>query len=226
MESPRSPPPPKPFTALEHSTDAKFHLLLACTGSVATIKLPLIASTLSERYGNTLSIHVILTSSAAKFLQNPFNIEGVHRVWTDDDEWSFPHNKSGTWERGDPVLHIELRRWADMMVIAPLSANSMAKVVGGLCDNLLLSVARAWDTTVQPGSAGKKIIVAPAMNTAMWNHPVTAQHIATLEKWEWMEVLRPVEKTLACGDIGSGAMREWQDIVALVEENSGLSLSS
>lgn len=110
------------------------------------------------------------------------------------------------------------------MVIAPLSANSMAKVVGGLCDNLLLSVVRAWDTTVQPGSAGKKIIVAPAMNTAMWNHPVTAQHIATLEEWEWMEVLRPVEKTLACGDIGTGAMRAWQDIVDLVGESSGLSL--
>lgn len=62
---------------------------------------------------------------------------------------------------GDPVLHIELRRWADVLVLAPLSANTMAKVAHGLCDNLLTSVVRAWDYA-------KPMIVAPAMNTYMW----------------------------------------------------------
>lgn len=122
------------------------------------------------------------------------------------------------------MLHIELRRWADMMVIAPLGANSMAKMVGGLCDNLLLSVVRAWDTTglCGDGVGQKKIVVAPAMNTAMWNHPVTAQQIGVLDKWEWVEVLKPVEKVLACGDVGRGAMQEWEKIVRVVEETLGL----
>jgi len=57
----------------------------------------------------------------------------------DDDEWR-------QWKRvGDPVMHIELRRWADVMVIAPLSANTLAKAAGGMCDNLLTCVLRAWD---------------------------------------------------------------------------------
>lgn len=62
-------------------------------------------------------------------------------VFTDENEWS-------TWQkRGDPVLHIELRKWADMILIAPLSANTMAKIVNGICDNLLTCVMRAWDFT-------------------------------------------------------------------------------
>lgn len=110
-----------------------------------------------------------------------------------------------------------------MLVIAPLSANSLAKMVGGMCDNLLLSVVRAWDTGLPPeGYRGKRIAVAPAMNTAMWNHPVTETQVRVLEGWEWVDVLRPVEKELACGDVGSGAMREWVEVVKAVEKELGL----
>ena len=220
--------------ASDHVNDGKVHILLAATGSVATIKIPNILQALA-RYQN-LSVRLLLSESAAEFLQGQSNeqpsldqiakiknVDGVHR---DTDEWRKP------WVRGDSILHIELRRWADLMVITPLSANSLAKIAMGLSDNLVTSAVRAWDTTglidsARPGvplPGGKKVImVAPAMNTAMWNHPVTAQHLKTLsEKWAahkggWFEVLTPIEKDLACGDIGSGAMRDWKEIVAAIE---------
>ncbi|MCJ1275225.1 hypothetical protein MMC21_003026 [Puttea exsequens] len=222
-----------PFTASEHSHDGKKHLLLAASGSVATIKLPKIVEELSCH--EDLSIRIIMTRAAETFLagqseeQPPLisllqvnNVDGIYR---DEDEWS------RSWVRGGVILHIELRRWADMLVIAPLSANSLAKMTAGFSDNLLLSVVRAWDTTGEiEGSSKKRIIVAAAMNTAMWRHPVTKRQMRVLEEdWGvdseangWVEVLRPMEKTLACGDTGDGAMREWSEIVRLIRERMSL----
>ena len=220
------------FVATEHTGDNKKHLLLAASGSVATIKLPNIVNALS-RY-NDLSIRIIVTKSAENFLagqseEQPHlesllqekNVDGIYR---DEDEWAKP------WVRGDAILHIELRRWADLLVIAPLSCNSMAKMTMGIADNLLLSVVRAWDTTGDIEGSKKKCIVAAAMNTAMWEHPVTKKQLKVLEEewgWKengdgWVEVLRPVEKELACGDSGNGAMREWSKVVSVIEERMNL----
>lgn len=235
-----------PFTATDHASDGKRHLLLAASGSVATIKIPNILSALSH-YPN-LSICVVLTKSATNFLQGQSteqpHIDTFHRyanvqgVFLDEEEWVHP------WKRGQSILHIELRRWAHMLVIAPLSANTMAKITGGFSDNLLTSVVRAWDTTgevevsaqggmdknAETGFGGKKrIVVAPAMNTAMWRHPVTKSQIKVLEQeWGigpdgdegegWFEVLRPQEKELACGDVGDGAMKDWKEIVTAIEK--------
>lgn len=221
-----------PLKASSHINDGKRHLLLCATGSVATIKTPLILKSLSHH--PNLSIRLLLSESASKFLQaqspeQPHlerltEIKNVDAIYHDDDEWRKP------WVRGDEILHIELRRWADLMVIAPLSANSLAKLAVGLSDNLVSSVARAWDTDGRVDGRRKSIVVAPAMNTAMWNHPATTKHMAVLDgEWNvanggWVEVLRPIEKSLACGDTGSGAMREWKDIVRVVEEILGLQL--
>ena len=65
-------------------------------------------------------------------------------------------------------MHIELRRYCDLLLIAPLSANTMGKIANGLCDNLLTSLVRAWDF-----KKPKPVIVAPAMNTMMYEHPLT-----------------------------------------------------
>ncbi|EGP83030.1 putative phosphopantothenoylcysteine decarboxylase, partial [Zymoseptoria tritici IPO323] len=229
------PPPPPALIASDHHHDNRPHLLLSATGSVATIKLPLILSYLSTHHPN-LSIRLILSPTALTFLSGQSaeqptpatllaTIPTLEAIYLDSDEWLRP------WVRGDPILHIELRRWADLMVIAPLSANAMAGLCGGFSSSLILSVARAWDGT---GTIDEErpsgIILCPAMNTAMWNHPVTSSHMAKLEgEWNvdreggWVEVLRPVEKNLACGDVGSGAMREWREICGLVEERLGLS---
>ncbi|RYY36761.1 hypothetical protein EON62_01540 [archaeon] len=96
------------------------------------------------------------------------------------------------------------------MVIAPLSANTLAKVAAGLCDNLLTCVLRAWDF-----DGGKPILVAPAMNTHMWTHPFTAKHLAVLQELG-MHVIPPIAKRLACGDVGHGAMAPVEDIVEAV----------
>ena len=228
-----------PFLASDYAADGQKHLLLAASGSVATIKLPKIAEALSQH--QNLSIRIVLTKAAAKFLSGQSGeqpdlqylqtIPNVDGISLDDDEWTDP------WTRGAGILHIELRRWAHLLVIAPLSANSLAKITTGLADNLLLAIVRAWDTTgTTEANEGprivKRIVVAPAMNSAMWLHPITKKQIKTLqEDWGvdggaedrgWVEVLRPIEKTLACGDSGSGAMVEWTDIVSLVVSRLGL----
>ncbi|UQC85399.1 flavoprotein [Colletotrichum lupini] len=206
-------------------SDGKTHLLLCASGSVATIKLPNIIKALGHH--KNLAIRVILTASATEFLNGSTeeqpslaairalpNVEGIH---LDADEWVQP------WRRGSSILHIELRRWADLMLIAPLSANTLAKIVNGFSDNLLTSVVRAWDTDGLIDGRKKKILVATAMNSAMYAHPITAKQVKVLEEeWSWFEVLRPIEKTLACGDTGGGAMMSWEDIVKVTEARLGL----
>ena len=240
----KDPVPPPVLKASDYINDGKHHLLLAATGSVATIKIPNIISALASH--SNLSIRVIVSQAASQFLQaqsseqpslrSIADMPNVDGVYVDRDEWLQP------WTRGAPILHIEMRRWADLMVIAPLSANSLAKLSLGFSNDLVSSVARAWDTTglidaPRPGvllpygenRSRKGIIVAPAMNTAMWNHPATAQHMSVLEEdWNvarggWVEVLRPVEKELACGDTGSGAMKDWKEIAAVIGQRFDLS---
>lgn len=237
-----------PFIASDNANDGRFHLLLAASGSVATIKIPNILDALAKH--DSLAIRLILTSSATNFLAGQSteqpqvetlrSYKNVDGIYLDAEEWAQP------WKRGQPILHIELRRWAHMLVIAPLSANTLAKIVGGFSDNLLTSVVRAWDTTGEtedglvrhpgrsPFSGQKRIVVAPAMNTAMWRHPITKRHIAVLhEEWGignregvekdgWFEVLMPVEKELACGDVGDGAMKDWNEIVEVIQQRFGL----
>lgn len=194
--------------------DGKKHLLLAASGSVATIKLPLIISSFENQ--SNLSIRVIVTKAATHFLagqslEQPTvsslallpNVDAVH---FDDDEWINP------WTRNSKILHIELRRWAHLLAIVPMSANLLAKATGGICDDLLTNVIRAWDIK-------RTIIAAPAMNQMMWENPITAKQIAILtEEWHWFEILSPQVKELACGDVGQGAMYDWHEIVAVIEE--------
>src|SRR5213078_3318118 len=93
-------------------------------------------------------------------------------VFLDDDEW--PGRTEGRrYQSSDTVLHIELRRWADLFLIAPLDANTLAKLACGLADNCLTCVWRAWDPE-------RPTLLAPAMNTLMWEHPLTTRHLGQL----------------------------------------------
>ncbi|XP_012940760.1 uncharacterized protein LOC101860265 [Aplysia californica] len=175
-------------------------VLIGCTGSVASIKIPPLVNALRQS-GFQMDIKVVSTQNALHFFSKD---ELDVPVLTDKDEWE-------TWSSvQDPVLHIELRRWADVFLIAPLDANTLAKMANGLCDNLLTCVVRAWDPA-------RPLLFAPAMNTFMWEHPLTARHIAALTDLGYREV-PCVRKKLACGDIGYGAMAEVPTLVAAVEE--------
>lgn len=110
---------------------------------------------------------------------------------------------------GDPVEHINLRNWADLFLIAPLSAHTMAKLAHGLCDDTLSCVARAWRYSTP-------LLVAPAMNTAMWEHPLTMGQIETLQSWGAI-VITPQPKMLACGEVGMGALASIDEIVRQVK---------
>lgn len=189
------------------------NILLAATGSVACVKIPNLIDEImtSVPKGKKIDVHLITTENGLHFF-DPSTISPSVKLYRDVDEWK-------TWSRlGDPVVHIELRRWADILVIAPLDANTLAKIACGMCDNLVTCVVRAWDVS-------KPLLFCPAMNTFMWDHPITATQVASLKAFGYKEV-PPISKKLACGDTGMGAMATVEDIVKCIWKNLGIVNSS
>ena len=202
------------------------NILLGVTGSVAAVKTPILFETL-KRPGH--AVRIVATRASLYF----FDATEIGRdaLVLDEDEW--PGRDSGRrWQRDDEVLHIQLRRWADGLVIAPLDANTLAKLANGLADNCLTCVWRAWEPA-------RPVVLAPAMNTLMWQHPATARHLRQVaadmglsppdllaqdELVEWINVhgsrlhiAEPESRRLACGDIGIGAMAAVETIVEMVQ---------
>ncbi|EYC13342.1 hypothetical protein Y032_0044g932 [Ancylostoma ceylanicum] len=194
-----------PFTRSHkiQRSGGKFHLLIGVSGSVAVIKLEeLIQKLYQSCPENKLIIKVAATKAALNLLETQdFEIDEV--IYEDRDEWSM-------WRgRGDQVLHIELRKWADAMLIAPLDANTLAKIAVGINDNLVTSIVRAWDPR-------KPLYFAPAMNTMMWENPLTFQHRNTLKDLLRYKEIPPMEKELMCGDVGVGAMASTTMIATII----------
>ena len=183
------------------------NVLLGVTGSVAAIYMPQLYDDL-RRAGH--DVKIVATRSALYFFDaasiEPTTEKNRNKnvVILDEDEW--PGER---YERGDPVLHIELRRWAEVLLIAPCDANTLAKLALGLTDNCLTCVYRAWDRS-------RPVVLAPAMNTLMWEHPVTARHLEqiTADLRGMVRVVMPVSKKLACDDVGLGAMAGREEIIA------------
>lgn len=198
-------------------------VLLGVTGSVAAIRVPDLFDALTDA-GHTVKV---VATEAALYFFDPALVGGS--VVRDADEW--PGQR---YERGNTVLHIELRKWADIFVIAPLDANTMAKLAVGLCDNCLTCVWRAWDQT-------KPVVLAPAMNTLMWQHPLTRRHLKVIaadagvahlplhlddaqliaqinDRSKSLRIVPPVVKLLACGDVGMGGLAEVAEIVTAVND--------
>jgi len=210
-------------------------VLLGVTGSVAAIKTPELFAALHQA-GHDVKI---VATQAALYFFDPVSIDpkraerNPDRVILDSDEW--PGREQGRIaQRGDFVLHIELRKWADLLLIAPLDANTLAKLANGMADNCLTCVYRAWDMK-------RPVVLAPAMNTLMWEHPATERNLLQLAAdvggihsqlqlaesgaISWinrsevrLHVVAPQSKKLFCGDVGVGAMAEIPDIVAAVNE--------
>ena len=212
------------------------NVLLSVTGSVAAIRTPQLYEEL-KRAGHQVKV---VATQAALYFFDPAALDPLpgarprrnpEVVILDEDEW--PGRAEGRrYQRDDLVLHIELRRWAELLVIAPLDANTLAKLANGLADNCLTCVWRAWDPE-------RPVVLAPAMNTLMWEHPLTVRHLRQLaadagsgplheeldldelvgrinSSCPKLRIVAPQSKRLACGDVGPGAIAEVADIVAAV----------
>ncbi|GME79072.1 unnamed protein product [[Candida] boidinii] len=189
--------------------DGKLHILFGACGSVSIKKTRLIINKLEEIYKDKVSIQLIITKASEHFVSRgefPSDVQ----IWRDKDEWT-------TWSnRADPVLHIELRRWADILIIAPLTANTLSKIALGLCDNLLTNVVRAWNTQYP-------ILLAPAMVSFAYASVITKRHVKSIkDDMKWVEFLKPTEKVVSSyGEIGMGGMMDWNEIVDKIVQKLG-----
>ena len=125
--------------------------------------------------------------------------------FNDKDEWDMWNT------RGDSVLHVELFKIWWLFIIAPLSANTLAKISNGIWDNLLTCLTRAWNPKKKP------LLVAPSMNTEMYNHPLTEIQLNNIQSFGII-VIPSISKKLMCGDIGVGAMAEVETIWDSISE--------
>ncbi|KAJ3750975.1 flavoprotein [Lentinula detonsa] len=197
------------FIAEQERTEGFTHVLLITTGSVASVKAPLIVEELLKHA--RVKVEVVATQPSLTFFNVDHVIKAGSRVWVDQDEWKKDY------KIGDPILHIELRRWADIVLVAPCSANTLSKISHGICDNLATSLLRALSPTTPT-------YVFPAMNTLMYEHPLTSEHLRIVREVVRYSVVGPIGKGLACGDVGLGAMTEWKDIVQIVVDRFQLVL--
>ena len=166
-------------------------ILIGVTGSIAIYKtLDLIR--LYIKSGAV--VRVLMSESAKKFI-NPITFEAISQNKVLDEN-------SENWDKNSDYNHIDIAKWADILVIAPASANTINKISCGIADNLLLQTVLACK---------KKIIIAPAANTNMIENSITKNSIDNLKNLGF-EVLQTQTKELVCKDVGNGAMLEPIDI--------------
>ncbi len=161
-------------------------VLLGVTGGIAAYKAAAVASALVKLHA---AVEVVMTKNAAEFI-TPLTFEQLtgRRVSMDTFDRNFPHQ----------VEHISLAKRADLVLIAPATANVCAKLAHGLADDMLT-------TTVLACRCPK--LIAPAMNTGMYENPVTQDNLQLLRRYGW-EVIEPASGRLACGDLGPGKLPE------------------
>lgn len=170
------------------------NVLIAVTGSISAYKIADVVSELTKR-GHR--VQCVLTASAQQFI-TPLVLETLSGRAVKSD--LFGADISGT-------EHIDLARWADIVVVAPATANVLAKLALGLADDLVTTIALA---TTAP------LLIAPAMNTVMWEHPATQGHMETLRQ-RGAAIVDPAAGTLACGEVGVGKLAPVPAIVAAIE---------
>ena len=171
-------------------------IILGITGSIAAYKSALLARLLVKAGAE---VRVIMSESATDFI-TPLTL---HTLTKNPVHQSFTIGNQGEW-----VNHIELGLWADAFIIAPASANTVARCANGICDSLLIAVYM---------SSRCPVFFAPAMDLDMWHHPSTRQNISTLRSFG-NHIISPGTGELASGLIGEGRMREPDEIVGFLED--------
>jgi phosphopantothenoylcysteine decarboxylase/phosphopantothenate--cysteine ligase len=166
-------------------------ILLGVTGGIAAYKSPDLVRRLRERGAE---VQVVMTAGARQFV-TPLTFQAVSGRAVRTDLWD---------EAAEAAMgHIELARWADLVLIAPATADFLARVANGLADDLLSTLCLATEAPVA---------VAPAMNRIMWAHPATRTNVATV-RHRGVQILGPAEGEQACGEVGEGRMLEPLDLV-------------
>lgn len=163
---------------------SKYKILFKITGSIAAYKSAYLISKLVQ---NDFEVQTVATRSALNFIGKA-TLEGLtsRPVLTDQ------------FEDGEMMSHINLMKWADLVILAPASANTINKLANGLADNLVTSLFLAY-------KFDKPYLIAPAMNSNMYNHPATQSSLEKLKNWG-ITVLPTDSGYLACGDYGDGKL--------------------
>ncbi len=171
---------------------------LAVTGSISAYKAADLTSQLTKL---GYSVTVLMTPSATQFI-TPLTLQVLSKNAVHLDVMEEP--------RPDKVNHIELAKQTDLFLVAPASANTLAKLACGLADDIVSCVALAL-----PAETPK--LMAPAMNTQMYQNPITQANLDRLKSYGYQEIL-PREALLACGDYGRGALAELPFIIQTIKE--------
>lgn len=173
------------------------NVILGITGSIAAYKAADIANVLTKDGHN---VDVIMTRGGCAFI-TPLTLQSLtkNRVNTDVFQEMIPQE----------VRHISLAQKADLLLVAPASADVIGKLASGIADDMLTSVILALPKIPK--------LIAPAMNTGMWENPIVQENLAKLAM-HGFTVIEPREARLACGDLGKGAMADVSEIVRATEE--------
>ena len=175
------------------------NILLAVTGSISAYKAADLTSHLTK-LGH--QVKILMTPAATAFI-TPLTLQVLSKqavlveVMTEDDP--------------KQIQHIDLGKEADLFLVAPASANTIAKLAHGFADNIVTSTALALPSEV-------KKFLAPAMNTKMLDHPATQNNLETLKSYGY-QIIQPREALLACGDQGSGALASIETILTTIQES-------
>ncbi|MEH7353057.1 bifunctional phosphopantothenoylcysteine decarboxylase/phosphopantothenate--cysteine ligase CoaBC [Neobacillus drentensis] len=170
-------------------------ILLCVTGGIAVYKAAALTSKLVQAGAK---VKVILSESAEKFV-TPLTFQALSRneVFTDTFDEKNPH----------VIAHIDLADWADLILIAPATANTIAKIAAGIADNMITTTLLA---------ATAPVWIAPAMNVHMYDHPAVKKNLSILAEYGY-QFIEPSEGYLACGYVGRGRLEEPEKIVELIQ---------
>lgn len=174
-------------------------ITLAVTGSISAYKAADITSQLTKL---GLEVKVLMTPAAQKFI-TPLTLQVLSKQPVGLDVLLENNPKR--------IEHIDIGKETDLFLVAPASANTIAKLAIGLADNMVTSTALALPL-------GTKKLLAPAMNTKMLEHPATQRNLKLLQDYGY-QIIQPRDAVLACGDKGSGALASVETIVEAVKEN-------
>ena len=175
------------------------NILVGVCGGISAYKTCELVRLLTK---NNFNVKVLMTEAGAKFV-TPLTFQTLSKNPVYMDMFQLLKEES--------TQHISLAQWADLCVIAPLSANTLSKIATGISDNLLTTVVCALPKKT-------KVVLAPAMNECMWDNPIIQESVTKLKGLKKYVFLQPQKGELACGVYGQGRMPEPKDIFSKIKQ--------